>query len=344
MVKIEDVANAAGVSKSTVSNVFSEKRPISKEVRERVLAVAKQLNYRPNYWARSLAMKETRIIGLNMPAEEVKFSQFHLSLINGVLEECYKQGYRLLVNTLSKDYKSKIEFQTSDPVDGEILLDPEVGDSRIEERIQQNVPLVVIGKPPKPYEDRLAYVDNNNVTAAEDIANHLLEIGHTSILFLNAPSSRTVSQDRASGFVQALQKNGIDSPDDFMVCKEKNMRSKEFGYNQTIQKLKQRKQITAVITDNIKMASGVYRAAEEMGYTIPNDLSVISFSDDSMYGSEFSPPLSSIQLNGEMLGSESAKLLIEQIHTDQPVIKRIIVPTQYNERESIKKWIGKQGG
>ncbi|MFC4022293.1 LacI family DNA-binding transcriptional regulator [Oceanobacillus longus] len=334
MAKMEDVAKVAGVSKSTVSNVFSEKRPISKEVKERVLRIANELNYKPNYWARSLAVKETRIIGLNMQAEKVKFSQFHLSLLNGVLNECYKQGYRLLVNTLSDNYKNKVEFQTSDPVDGEILLDPEIEDPRIVGRMKQNIPLVVIGKPPQTYEDKLSYVDNNNVSAAEGIGKHLISLGHKDILFLNAPSFRTVSMDRELGFKISLKEAGIELDSDQVVYKDKKSSSVEFGYEKAKEILIQNNKITAIITDNDKMALGVYRAAEEEGYSIPNDLAVISFSDDSVYATEFSPPLSCVHLNGEQLGSESAKLLIDQLHTNKPLVKRIIVPTHFEKRGS----------
>ncbi|MNJ76833.1 HTH-type transcriptional regulator MalR [compost metagenome] len=78
MANMSDVAKAAGVSKSTVSNVFSGKRSISEAVRERVLASAEQLNYRPNYFARSMVTKETRIIGVVMDSEKVKFSQYNI--------------------------------------------------------------------------------------------------------------------------------------------------------------------------------------------------------------------------------------------------------------------------
>ena len=334
MVTIDDVAKAARVSKSTVSNVFSEKRPISKVVKERVLAAAKQLNYKPNYWARSLAIKETRIIGLSMRAEKVKFSQFHLSLLNGVLSECYKQGYRLLVNTLAADYLKKVEFQTSSPVDGEILLDPEVNDPRIQDHVNHNIPLVVIGKPPQQYENKLTYVDNDNISAAQEVVTYLLTMGHTNILFLNAPRLRTVSKDREMGYVNAFKEAGMDFNPERIVFKDKHSSSVEFGYREAKKVFSSSSHITAIITDNDKVALGVYRASEEAGYSIPKDLAVISFSDDSVYASELTPPLSCVHLNGEQLGIESAKLLIEQLQMDKPLVKRVMVPAYFKVRGS----------
>lgn len=196
MATIDDVAKASGVSKGTVSSVFSKKRPISKEVTERVLAAARSLNYKPNYWARSLANRSTRILGLNIRGESFKFGQFHLSLLNGVLRICYEHGYRLLVNTLSPSYLNQVENIASDPIDGEILLDPMEEDARIEDRLQSGMPIVIIGRPPELYEAQVCYVDNDNVGMAFQMTRYLLELGHTDILFLNAVEGSTVGRSR----------------------------------------------------------------------------------------------------------------------------------------------------
>lgn len=334
MTTMDDIAQVAGVSKSTVSNVFSQKRPISKEVRHRVLEVAKQLNYKPNYWARSLVVKQTQIIGLNMLAENVKFSQFHLSLINGVLGECYKQGYRLLVNTLSEKYRNQVEYQTSDPVDGEILLDPSIDDPRINDGLEKNRALVVIGKPPVRFEDSLSYVDNNNISAAYQITKNLINLGHEKILFLNAPKQRTVSHDRSEGYINAMQSAGIPVDPEWIINKDNEITSIDFGYENTKKMLGKNQGMTAVITDTDKMALGVYRAIKELNYSIPKDISVVAFSDDPIYTTEFSPPLTCVQMNGEKLGAEAANLLIEQLKSQNTTVKRIVIPIVLNERGS----------
>jgi DNA-binding LacI/PurR family transcriptional regulator len=338
--KIIDVAKAAGVSKGTVSNVFSGKRPISEEVKNRVLKIAKQLDYKPNYWARSLAVKQTRIIGINMEGEGVKFSQFHLSLLNGVLSECYENGYRLLVNTLSQDFKNQVRHQASDPVDGEILLDPAVEDPRVGERLRQKNPIVVVGNPPKKYESLLSYADNNNVNAAEEITEYLLSLDHKNILFLNAPKFRTVSRDREQGYKAGFKRYDIPFRPEFLMAVNGSIVSVDFGYQTAKQMLTSYPEITAMITDTDKMALGVYRAAAELGYKIPEDLSVVGFSDDSVYSPELAPSLTSVRLNGEILGREAAKLLIEQLQTSEMFSKRVVVPTKFIKRESCtaNKW------
>lgn len=328
MATIEDVAKAAGVSKSTVSNVFSKKLPISKEVTERVLAVAKELHYRPNYWARSLANKSTKIIGLNIRGESFKFSQFHLSLLNGVLRICYEHGYRLLVNTLPPSYHDQVELVATDPVDGEILLDPEIGDSRIKECLLHNVPVVVIGSPDKAYESKVCYVDNDNITAAKQIIHHLLSLGHRDILFLNAPAHRTVTEDREYGFHQAFREAGFEPPTDRVVYKpDANTSSVSFGYDTALSMLRSDPSVTAVVADSDKMALGVYQAAQALKLKIPEDLSVFAFSEDSVFSQEFTPPLTGVKLHPERLGEEAAKLLIEQLQSKPGVSKRTLIAT-----------------
>ncbi|MFZ4450399.1 LacI family DNA-binding transcriptional regulator [Salibacterium aidingense] len=334
MATIDDVAKAAGVSKSTVSNVFTKKRPISKGVSDKVLEVSKQLNYKPNYWARTLATKETRIIGLNMQAERIKFSQFHLSLVNGVLHECYGRGYQLLINTLSSDYKNDIQNQVSNPVDGEILMDPAVDDERIKKELSKERPCVVIGKPPKHLEQTLSYIDNDNVGIAYELTSHLLTLGHENILFLNAAQHKTVALDRAKGFQTAFEDNGKRCPHELILNKTINNTSIEYGYDTAFRFLQERNRITAVIADTDKMALGVYQAASALNITIPKHLSVFAFSDDSVFESEFQPRLSSAKLNAEQLGEGAARLLIEQIQENNKLVKRIVIPSEVCHRGS----------
>ncbi|UVI33419.1 LacI family DNA-binding transcriptional regulator [Paenibacillus spongiae] len=335
MATIDDVAKSAGVSKSTVSNVFSQKRPISKEVSERVLEAARELNYKPNYWARSLANKETRIIGLNMEGEKVKFGQFRMALLNGVLQECYDRGNRLLVNMLPKHFTNRLENWSSDPIDGEILLDPMVRDPRIEERVASGIPIVVIGKPPESHESTVSYVSSDNVGAGRRVTEYLIGLGHRNILFLNAPKHRTVSHERLDGYRRALETAGLSVDTRLLVYRDEGFESsEEYGYITAKRLLYARPSITAIITDTDKIARGVYQAAEELGLIIPRDLSVFAFSLETAYGTELQPPVSSMRLNGELLGSEAAKMLLDQCASKTPVVRRVIIPWELILRDS----------
>ncbi|WP_105614162.1 LacI family DNA-binding transcriptional regulator [Vallitalea okinawensis] len=325
-VTINDVAQRAGVSKATVSNVFSGKRPISEEVQKKVLEVAKELHYKPNYFAKSLVTRETRIIGLCMQGENVKLSSFHLSLLNGVLKGCYAKGYRVLVNALASRFNSKTEFIAADPVDGDILLDPAEDDKRIKERIEKNIPLILIGKPPKKYEKMVSYVDNDNVSTAENLTNHLIELGHREILFLNAPQDKTVSHDREKGYKLAVLGSNQTPNLELLKYKPDDMNSIEYGYLYAKKALEENKNITAIIADSGKVVGGIYDAVRELGLTIPDDLSVAVFSDGNTYG--FDPSLTEMDLNPSVLGEEAVKMLIEQINSEKKVLKRVFISSE----------------
>jgi DNA-binding LacI/PurR family transcriptional regulator len=331
---IDDVARDAGVSKSTVSNVFSKKRPISKEVSNRVLESARKLEYKPNYWARSLVSKETKIIGLSMQGENTKFGSFHLSLINGVHQTCYKTGYRLLINSVSNEYLNQVENQTSDPVDGEIILDPLVKDRRIEESVKKNRPVVVIGRPPKAYEARVSYVNNDNAGIARDVTRYLIGLGHRRILFLNATENSTVWEDRKLGYQAAHEEAGIPMDDKLVLANDRSSSALLYGLEQTARHLTQDSSITAVIADSDKTALGVYQAAGSRGCRIPEDLSVFAFSDDSSYSPEFQPPLSGVRMNSEALGEEAAKLLLEHCSGQSRSAKRVLIGAELVHRNS----------
>ncbi|WP_336773231.1 LacI family DNA-binding transcriptional regulator [Paenibacillus sp. MMO-58] len=335
MATIDDVAKASGVSKGTVSSVFSKKRPISKEVTERVLSAAKSLNYKPNYWARSLVNRSTRILGLNIRGESLEFGQFHHSLLNGVLRVCYENGYRLLVNALSPAYLSQVENISSDPVDGEILLDPIESDVRIEERLQSGMPIVIIGRPPEPYEAQVSYVDNDNIGMSAQVTSYLVGLGHTEILFLNAPKSRTVSEDRSAGYKAAFKQAGIQPKPELILHKPlRGETAHAFGYEAALAKLTALPDITAVIADTDMMALGVYKAAEQLGLRIPEQLSVFAFSDDTVLSPELSPPLTGVRLHADRLGVEALRLLLEQLNATQKSAKRVLVPTELAIRGS----------
>lgn len=301
---------------------------------ERVLNAAKQLDFKPNYWARTLSMKETRIIGLTMLGEQTKFSQFHLNLMNGVLRVCYEQGYRLLVNTLAAEQQRSFKHWTTDPVDGEIMLDPELDDQRLQRRSPSGPPLVIVGRPAGAFEGQFCCVDNDNTAIAEQVTQYLFDLGHQDILLLNTSRDRTVAVDRLRGYENVVVKAGRSVDQRLCVFKDPSIPSVEYGYQSIHEIWSSGTRFSAVIADSDKVALGVYRAAMELGLSIPGHISIFAFSDDSVFAPEFHPPLSGVSLNAETLGSEAANLLIERIKDNTAPVLRKIVPTSLVIRAS----------
>jgi len=340
MANINDVAKLANVSKGTVSNVFSNKRPISDEVKDRVFKASKQLGYTPNHIARSLVTKKTMTIGLKIPySKNLTLSSFHTNLITGVISEAAKRNYRVLIDTIAQDDVG-IPHLTTDPIDGVIILDPKQNDERISFLQELNTPFVVIGKPQNlNVNEAVPYVDNNNEEMVFEVTNSLLQKGHEHILFLNAPETMTVSHDRKAGFVGAFERNNLpyrneDNHFEPSIYDDPN----KYGYETVYEKFNQENgtPYTAMIVDTDKVALGALRALRELNINVPNDVSLIALSDDLVLSHDTDPQLTTVDLAASSLGAESVKLLFRNMEGESERLNhRVIVPAKLNERASV---------
>lgn len=334
MATIDDVAKLAGVSKGTVSSVFSKKRPISAAVTDRVLSVAKELGYFPNHIARSLAIKKTMIVGLKMPiSKSGSMSQFEIQMLNGVIKECTKHGYRILLDTLP-EYDDLTQF-SSDPVDGVIMLNPRKDDQRIARYEQMKIPLVLVGRP-DPMDSSISYVDNDNEKLAYDVCAYLLSAGHRSILFLNAASDMTVSVDRENGFRRAFAQQGIPFIQEHVINYARKLHAApiDYGYIEMME-MHRKLNFTAVIADTDRVALGILRATRELGMEVPRDLSIVALSNDVRLAEEMTPKLTSVELSAETLGAEAGRILIQKMN-DPSAAEQCIVQAELIFRESCR--------
>ncbi|GIN69591.1 LacI family transcriptional regulator [Bacillus sp. J14TS2] len=322
MVTIDDVAKRAGVSKGTVSNVFSKKRPISTEVTERVLNIAKELNYVPNHIARSLAIKKTMVIGLKMQTTDFELSGFDLKVINGVVKKCTENGYRVLLDRVFESEESAL--YSRDPVDGIILLNPKDDDPRIRQYKNSNLPFVVIGRPGKNDHDT-RFVDNNNIKIAKEVGEYLIDIGHQEILFLNAAKDMTVATDRREGFKLAYENYDLPFKEANIVYNNqiKHKSASDFGFYSLLE-VYDKKAHTAIIADTDRVALGVLRAARELNLEIPNYLSLIALSNNETLAMETTPKFTSVELYPEKLGEEATEVLINVLNGNLAPKKKII--------------------
>lgn len=332
MVTIDDVAKKAGVSKATVSSVFSKKRPISKNVTERVLHVAKELNYMPNHVARSLATKKTMIIGLKMPMREFELSSFENKVINGVVTQCTKHGYRVLLDRINDDMEN--DLMSKDPVDGIILYNLKNEDEWIEQLKRTNIPFVLIGRPNEADRDT-KFVGNNNVEIVKEVVEFLIEKGHQDILFLNSALGMTVTEDRKEGLKQAFENYSLPFREEAIVYNDPNKyeHASDYGYQATLERLESDKRYTAIIAETDRAAFGVLRAVRRLGVNIPNDLSLVALSNNETIASETNPRLTGVELFPEKLGEEAAKIVVNMLN-NQLVPREKIVPAKLIERNS----------
>lgn len=338
MAKIDDVARLAKVSKGTVSNVFSQKRPTSNEVRERVMSVSRQLNYVPNHIARSLVTKKTMAIGLTIPHGSFFFSAFHTQFINGVILEAAYFGYRVLLDIIPV-HEVKTPFLTSYPIDGAVVMRPTANDERINLMHMGQIPFVTVGHVMNEHIEHSISVDNDNEQMMFNICAYLIGRGHKDIMFLNANEHMTVSIDRKASFIQAMKDHGLEV-EDHMICHKPELNSSEYmdyGYEETIDIIgKQKKKVTAIIADDDRTAFSVLNAIKDLNLSVPGDVSLFVVCGDHSMMVQSNPSLTSMDLQPSELGAQSVRLLMYQLGVLQgEYAENIIVEGKIMERNSV---------
>ncbi|MCK9859602.1 LacI family DNA-binding transcriptional regulator [Paenibacillus sp. ATY16] len=338
MAKIDDVARLAGVSKGTVSNVFSQKRSTSKKVTERVLKASKELNYVPNHIARSLVTKKTMAIGLTIPHGNFFFSAFHNQFINGVVLEASRYGYRVLLDMLPV-LEVKTPSLTSYPIDGAIVLGPTEEDERIRLLHMNGMPFVTVGKILNGQVKEAPTVNNDNVQIVHDICDYLIARGHVNLMFLNATEGMTVSVERKAAFIEALAKHRI-AVRDAMHHYKPRIQSEQYlryGYAETIRVLRESEEkVTAIIADDDRAAFNAMNAIQDLGLRIPEDISLFVICVDLSMMHQTVPPLTGMDLQPSELGAQSVKLLMHKlgsIEGDYP--NHIIIASKIVEGASV---------
>ncbi|CAM3224512.1 LacI family DNA-binding transcriptional regulator [Paenibacillus lupini] len=315
MAKIDDVARLAGVSKGTVSNVFSQKRPTSKKVTERVLKASKELNYVPNHIARSLVTKKTMAIGLTIPHGNFFFSAFHNQFINGVVLEASRFGYRVLLDMLPM-LEVRTPSLASYPIDGAIVLGPTEEDERIRLLHFNGIPFVTVGKIFNAQVEEAPTVNNDNARIVHDICDYLIARGHKNLMFLNASKGTTVSMERRTAFMEALAKHRLLMRDSVHHYKPhiQSDHYLHYGYAETIRVIRESSEkVTAIIADDDRAAFNAMNAIKDLGLRIPEDISLFVICGDLSMMHQTMPPLTGMDLQPSELGAQSVKLLMHKL-------------------------------
>jgi LacI family transcriptional regulator len=304
---IYDVARESRVSVFTVSAVVNNKAHVGKKLRERVEAAIRQLNYRPNLIARSLAKQRTHTIGMIVPDIA---NPFFPMVVRGAEDAAQKHGYNLLLcnsdDNLDKEEKA-IELLLSKRVDG-ILLTKAAGNLRppLVKMIREvGTPFVLVMRTyPKLTRDA---VITDDYQGAHDAVCHLARAGRRRIGLISGPLKISNAMARWQGFHDALQSQGL--PFDPQLVIEGDYRI-DSGFRAGHALLSH--QPDGIYVANHLMTIGLLKAAEEMGVSCPDDFGLVSFDDYPWLG-VFRPRLTTVELPKHQLGSEAAELLIERI-------------------------------
>mgnify|MGYP001279747359 CR=1 FL=1 len=333
MVTIKDIAKLAGVSPSTVSRVVSNHPRISLDTSRKVKQIMDELGYHPNMMAKSLVSKTTNTLAILLPrpAEELFQNDFFGELLRGILTQANRAGYDMLLTTATGEHdeiETVSRLVRGRRVDGVILLSSRVNDPIVAFLASSDFPFVLIGRS-ESHPDVLS-INNDNKQAAYDATQHLITQGHERIGFVSGPANLTVSNDRLQGYRQALEAYKLPIRSDWTVEGEF---LQESGYRamSLIMSLPERPTALVVIDDVV--AFGVLRGLTELGYKVPEDISLVSFNNIAL--SELAtPPISSIDIGTYQLGYTAAQTLIRAINEETIHQKQLIIPHRLMVRES----------
>jgi DNA-binding LacI/PurR family transcriptional regulator len=309
MVTIIDVARHAGVAPSTVSYVLSGKRAISSATKQRVLASIRALGYHPHAGARSLASNRANVIALVLPLRAGMHLPVLMQFASAVVTTARRHRHDVLLVTADEGPAGLRRIAASAMVDGIVLMDVEMRDTRVPLLRELDRPSVLIGFPAEPA--GLTCVDLDFFRAGAACVDHLAELGHREIALLGAPRAvyergTGFAHRTMAGFREAAERRGIRAG--VVPCEE----SFEAVQRQIARLLDEHHALTGLVVHNEAAVGHVLAAIRTLGRTVPDDISVVAICPDEV-AERGTPPLDSVLIPAEELGARAVELLMRKI-------------------------------
>jgi LacI family transcriptional regulator len=308
---IKDIARIAKVSHTTVSRALNNKSRIRNETKERILSIAKELSYRPNFIARSLVMRRTKTLGLVITTIA---NPFYTELSQGIETTAISLGYNIILCSTNYDLsveKQYIDMLRSKGVDGIIFTSAHMGDPNIIGLAEEGFPTILVNR--RTYHpmvrERIDYIGVDNISGGFLAVEHLIKLGHDRIGVIGGSSESSVGFERLEGGKKALTAYGLEVMGDYFL---EGDFLKGSGYRGGKEFLEMSRPPTAIFATNDYMALGTYQAIVEEGVKIPEEIALIGFNDiefTSMKGVE----LTTIGQKKYEMGALAVKTLVERI-------------------------------
>ncbi len=328
---LEDIAEKAGVSRSTVSRVINNHPNVSEKVRTRVSDVIKSTGFSPNAAARTLASHRSRMIGLIYPktVSSVFADPYYPRLTQGIVSACNQNNYTLnLFMAENREEEDNIVSRAlrTGFLDGMLIETGQIEDPIMERLTHSDIPLVIMGRP--YYAEEISYVDVDNVEAARTAVNHLASHGYDRIGTITGPLDLVVGIDRRNGYLQALEENNIPIDQSLIIPGEFG---EEHGYRSMQKMLPANPRAVFAASDLIAM--GAMRAVADAGLRIPEDIAFVGFDDLPQLNNPFLP-LTTIRQPIYGMGMKLVDTLLEMIEGRSNGIQRHIMETKLIVRDS----------
>jgi LacI family transcriptional regulator len=335
-INLKKLAQQLNLSVSTVSKAFHDSYDISPVTKERILELARQLNYQPNPLARGLRKQKSHTIALVIP--EVANNFFSLA-INGIESVAQEKGYHVLIYLTHEDYHKEvacIQHLQNGRADGVLLSlsDGSRDTAHLDNLYCKGIPLVFF--------DRVCeHMPTTKVTTDDfesgyKATQHLIEQGCTRIAHLYLKKNLSITNKRMEGFLKAMEDHQLPVPPEFLVGCEDHP---ERNYQLIKELLSGSSRPEGIFSSFEKLALVTYHVCEELRMSIPNDLQVVSFSNLET-ASLLNPSLTTITQPAYEMGRRAALSLFEALDhpTVSPPNKKIILASDLIKGNSTRNY------
>ncbi|MBK8452342.1 MAG: substrate-binding domain-containing protein [Thiofilum sp.] len=321
---LKALSQRLGLSQTTISRALNGYPEVNEKTRQRVQEAARELNYRPNPHAKSLATGRTGHIGLILPMEqnllaEPTFSEFLAGLAY------YLNEHHMDITILPVNYDAELDAYTqlalSGRVDGMVISSPLLQDERVARLAQSGFPCVVHGR--TACEFPYSYLDIDNKGAFFKATSLLLDLGHERIGLINGDERLTFAHDRHQGYKAALEQHQI-SYDPALTYSNSGMREED-GFIAVAKMLMLKPRPSAFVMTSMIHALGALRAIRQHGLEPGRDISLIAHDDGLPYlaADKFDPPLTTIYSPIRPAGYEVAQMLQHNIQQNDPLMAKV---------------------
>lgn len=307
-VTIKDIARELGISASTVSRALKDHPDISVETKRAVNELAERLSYQPNAVALSLKHSRSNTIGVIIP-EIVHY--FFSSVISGIEDVAYDAGFTVIICQSNEMYNREVsnaKALRSHRVDGVLVsVSKETNNySHLKYLQDGNIPLVFFDRIVPEIQSDCVIIDDKD--AAYRATKHMIEAGRKRIAHFAAPQNLIIGRDRKEGYLEALREANI-SIDQKLIIEADSFEKARNAMNELIDTGNPPDGVFAV---NDLTAIGAMQTIQKRGLKIPNDISVVGFSDGRFSGIT-EPNLTSVDQHGYEMGTIACEMLIQRI-------------------------------